>query len=178
MLGKSPLHDAAAIAQTVDDSRAAAPAIALRATALGDSSAISNAPVQWGSFPVPKWDRYEFLGYLGGGGMGAVYRARDRQLGRTVALKFIQGDNPAHLERFMQEAQAQARLDHPNLCRIYEVGHVERKPYIAMQFIEGVPLDALYNKLSLHEKVLIIRDAALALHEMHRLGIIHRVLNL
>jgi hypothetical protein len=125
-------------------------------------------------FPVPQWHRYEFLALLGTGSMGAVYKARDRQLGRIVALKFIQGDHPHLMQRFLLEAQAQARLDHPNICRVYEAGRVDGRPYIAMQLIQGASLDRLQPELSLHDKVLIIRDAALALHEAHRLGIIHR----
>ncbi len=106
--------------------------------------------------------------------MGAVYKARDRQLGRTAALKFIRGDSPSLVQRFLQEAHAQARLDHPNICRVYEVGQVEGKPYIAMEFVEGLSLSEARHKLTLHDKVQVIRDAALALHEAHRIGIIHR----
>ena len=78
------------------------------------------------------------------------------------------------MQRFLQEAHAQARLDHPNICRVYEVGQVEGKPYIAMEFVEGMSLSDARPKLSLHDKVQLIRDAALALHEAHRIGIIHR----
>ena len=109
----------------------------LAATGAGtDISATLVAQPQPGSYPVAEWDRYEFLSLLGRGGMGAVYKARDRQLARIVALKFIRGDEPVLLQRFIQEAHTQARLDHPNLCRIYEVGQVDAKPYIAMQFVE------------------------------------------
>ena len=72
------------------------------------------------SYPAPHWDKYEFLATLGRGGMGAVYKARDRRLGRLVALKFIHGDDPAMIQRFLQEARAQARLDHPFICKIHE----------------------------------------------------------
>lgn len=151
-----------------------APELPFLATDPGPASAISSPAPQEPAGPIEHWDRYEFLGLLGAGGMGSVYRARDRQLGRIVALKFIRGDNPALHQRFLQEAQAQARLDHPNLCRIHEVGRVAGRPYIAMQFIDGLPLDALREDLNLHEKIQIIRDAALALNEAHRLGIVHR----
>ncbi len=125
-------------------------------------------------FPVVDWEKYEFQSLLGRGGMGAVYKARDRQLGRIVALKFIRGDSPSLVQRFVQEAHAQARLDHPNICRVYEVGQVDGKPYIAMEFVEGQSLSEARHRLSLHDKVQLIRDAALALHEAHRIGIIHR----
>src|SRR3954467_3256591 len=68
-------------------------------------------------FPVPSWDRYEFIELLGRGGMGEVYKARDKRLGRIVALKFILGSDPDLVMRFLQEARAQARIDHPNICK-------------------------------------------------------------
>src|SRR3954451_22018625 len=85
--------------------------------------------------PVEKWDRYELLAPIGRGGMGTVYKARDRRLDRIVALKFILGANPNLVLRFLQEARAQARIDHPNVCHVYEVGEVDGRAYIAMQLI-------------------------------------------
>ena len=66
--------------------------------------------------PVGDWDRYEVLEYLGGGGMGRVFKAFDRRLGRHVAVKFIRGDDPELIRRFSQEARAQARVDHDRVC--------------------------------------------------------------
>lgn len=148
---------------------------ALAATDPGaDESAKTASQAGAMTFPVVDWEKYEFLSLVGRGGMGAVYKARDRQLGRIAALKFIRGDSPTLGQRFLQEAHAQARLDHPNICRVYEVGQVEGKPYIAMEFVEGMSLSEARHKLSLYDKVQVIRDAALALHEAHRIGIIHR----
>ena len=127
-----------------------------------------------GAFPVANWDRYEFLELLGQGGMGSVYKARDRRLQRLVALKFIRGDDDRLSLRFMQEARAQARIDHPGICKVLEVGEVEGKAYIAMQFVDGKSLQQLRDGLTLTEKVQLIRDTALALHAAHELGIIHR----
>src|SRR5262245_60498585 len=73
------------------------------------------------SFPVKDWERYEFIRLLGRGGMGAVYQARDLKLGRVVALKFISGSDSEHVQRFQQEARAQARIDHPYVCKVFEV---------------------------------------------------------
>ncbi|MFO0577462.1 MAG: serine/threonine-protein kinase [Polyangia bacterium] len=124
------------------------------------------------SFPVPHWERYEFLALLGRGGMGAVYRARDRRLGRMVALKFILGKDPGTVQRFLQEARSQARLDHPCICRVFEVGFVDEKPYIALELIEGTTLDRA--SLSLTEKIQVFREVAEAMDHAHRQGVIHR----
>src|ERR1043165_1789352 len=70
--------------------------------------------------PIASWDRYELLDLLGKGGMGSVYRARDRRLGRTIAIKFILGAAPNLAMRFLREARTQAGIDHPNVCRVYE----------------------------------------------------------
>ncbi|MBL8973298.1 MAG: serine/threonine protein kinase [Myxococcales bacterium] len=125
-------------------------------------------------FPVAHWSRYEFLAVLGHGGMGTVYRAYDPQLGRAVALKFIRGDHPNLPSRLLREARAQARVDHPNICKVFEVGEVEGKAYIAMELVAGEPLRADGRELSLHDKIVVVRDCALALHEAHKLGILHR----
>ena len=132
------------------------------------------APRPGEEFPVPHWDRYEFLAPLGSGGMGEVYKARDRRLGRVVALKFIRGADPDKVMRFLQEARAQARIDHPNVCKVYEVGDVAGKAYIAMQLIGGERLDKAAEGMSLPEKVQVMKEVAEAIHEAHRLGVIHR----
>lgn len=126
------------------------------------------------ALPVAHWDRYELLELLGRGGMGSVYKARDRRLGRVVALKFISGDDPALAQRFMQEARAQARLEHPHICKVYEVGSVDGKPYIAMEFVSGQTLDKVTAKLSMADKLRIMKDAAEAVHAAHEQGIVHR----
>ena len=98
---------------------------------------------------------------LGEGGMGAVYKARDPRLNRPIALKFIHSSDDEMILRFMQEARAQARIDHPGICKVYEVGEVEGKAYIAMQFIDGPSLQQAAGQLAIGEKAQIIRDAAL-----------------
>ena len=106
--------------------------------------------------------------------MGAVYQARDKRLGRMVALKFITSTNPQTTARFVQEARAQSRIDHPNVCKVYEVGEVAGQPYIAMQLLAGESLDHASGSLSRTEKVQLLRDVARAIHTAHELGIIHR----
>ncbi|MBZ4420672.1 serine/threonine-protein kinase [Myxococcus sp. RHSTA-1-4] len=125
-------------------------------------------------FPVAHWERYEFIEPLGRGGMGDVYKARDRRLGRVVALKFIRGADPSQVMRLLQEARAQARIDHPHVCKVYEVGEVGAKAYIAMQLVSGRRLDEAAVDMSLPEKVQVLKQTAEAVHEAHRLGVIHR----
>jgi eukaryotic-like serine/threonine-protein kinase len=124
--------------------------------------------------PVVSWDRYELFDLLGKGGMGAVYRARDRRLERTIAIKFLRGADPNLTMRLLREARAQARIDHPNICRVYEVGEVNGHAYITLQFIDGEPLHKAAAQMTLDEKIAVMRDVALAVQEAHRLGIVHR----
>lgn len=125
-------------------------------------------------FPVENWERYTFEKLLGQGGMGAVYKARDKRLGRPVALKFIRGSDEQMTQRFMQEARAQSRLDHPGICHVFEVGEVEGKAYIAMQFVDGDSLEKAHRAMTLLQKVQVVRDVCLAMHHAHEKGVIHR----
>ncbi|HMU38239.1 MAG TPA: protein kinase [Pseudomonadota bacterium] len=133
-----------------------------------------KGPAATHRFPVENWERYEFEKLLGQGGMGAVYKARDKRLGRTVALKFIKGGDEQMTHRFLQEARAQSRLEHPGICHVYEVGEVEGKAYIAMQFVDGDNLDKAQKSMTLEQKVEILRDIAQAMHHAHEKGVIHR----
>lgn len=125
-------------------------------------------------FPVKNWDRFEFRKLLGYGGMGIVYQAWDTKLNRMVALKFLRNSYGQASKRFLQEARAQCRIEHPNVCRVYEAGEVDNIPYIAMQHIEGTTLRLAYQEMSLEQKVQVMRDIALAIQSAHKLGIIHR----
>ena len=127
--------------------------------------------------PASHAARYRILNLLGQGGMGKVYKAHDLQLNRYVALKFIQAGDPEMQRRFLQEAQAQARVDHEAICRVYEVGNLEGRPYIAMQFIAGRTLKDAASRLTLEQKLQVMRTVAEAVHEAHRTGLIHRDLN-
>jgi eukaryotic-like serine/threonine-protein kinase len=126
------------------------------------------------AFPVPGWDRYANLGLLGQGGMGKVFLARDPRLRREVAIKFLHGDNPEQVRRLIAEARAQARVSHERVCKVHEVGEVEGKVYIAMQYIDGKPLGALAGELTVEQIVMLLRGAAEGIHEAHCAGIIHR----
>jgi tetratricopeptide (TPR) repeat protein len=120
------------------------------------------------------WKRYVLTGRLGSGGMGEVFRAWDPELSRHVALKFLAGGDAAMLERFQREARAQARVDHPGICKVFEVGEVAGRHYIAMQEIHGMTLDVAARSLRLEQKVQLVREIAEAIHAAHRLGLIHR----
>jgi eukaryotic-like serine/threonine-protein kinase len=120
------------------------------------------------------WSRYRVERLLGTGGMGTVYKAFDPTLGRYVALKFLHRNDDDHTQRFLREARAQARIAHPHVCQVHEVGEVEGRPYIAMQLIDGRSLGELCEELAIATKVRLIRDVARAVHAAHRNGLIHR----
>jgi non-specific serine/threonine protein kinase len=122
---------------------------------------------------------YRIISMLGAGGMGEVYLAEDATLDRKVAIKFLslgsQTDEQAR-GRLIREAQAAAKLDHPNVCAIHEVGQHERHSFIVMQYVEGETLAARIKRgpLKLNESVDFAAQAAAALSEAHSHGIIHR----
>ena len=123
---------------------------------------------------LPQSERYEVTELIGTGGMGKVYKAFDRKLKRQVALKFLRGADAALERRFLQEAQAQARVDHPAVCKVYEVGRIGDDPYIAMQLIDGETLRDAAKHLSIPQKLNIVMEIAEALHAAHKLGLVHR----
>jgi tetratricopeptide (TPR) repeat protein/tRNA A-37 threonylcarbamoyl transferase component Bud32 len=126
------------------------------------------------SFPAAGWERFECLEFLGRGGMGTVFKARDRRLDRVVALKFLRGDRPELVERFAREARAQAKVEHPNICNVYEVGEVGGSPYIAMQLVDGRTFKEIATEMPLEGRVKLMQDVSRAVHEAHRMGLIHR----
>lgn len=122
---------------------------------------------------------YEILEELGRGGMGVVLRARQRSLRRDVALKVLLAGAKAserQVKRFLREAGALARLQHPNIVRVYDTGEFGEHLYFTMELVEGQDLsDLVENKrLSLRRSVEIARDVALGLQHAHEKGVIHR----
>jgi serine/threonine-protein kinase len=122
---------------------------------------------------------YEILSELGRGGMGVVYQARQLSLGRLVALKMLRAadcGSAALLARFQGEAEAVARLHHPNIVQIYDYGEHDGMPYLALELIEGGPLSALPSekKPSPREAAEIVVTLARAVHFAHEQGIVHR----
>lgn len=126
------------------------------------------------SFPVAGWDRYEVVGFLGEGGMGRVFAARDPRLGRDVALKLLKDDDPELARRFLVEARAQARVGHEAVCPVWEVGEVEGHLYIAMPLLRGPGLRAATRDMTLEQRVGIVARVADGLHAAHRIGLVHR----
>ncbi len=120
------------------------------------------------------WGRYRLIEVVGEGGMGRIYKAYDPALNRYVAVKILKVDDPVLVKRFLREAKSQAKVDHPCICRVYEVGVHEGKPFIVMQYIQGETLDRAHHEMPLEAKVRVIRDVALALHAAHKNGLIHR----
>ncbi|MCP3166771.1 serine/threonine-protein kinase [Myxococcus qinghaiensis] len=138
------------------------------------TSAISEDPGVDPSFPVPDWDRYQPVRFLGQGGMGQVFLAYDPLLRRNVALKFVKGGDPELARRFLSEARAQARVRHERVCEVYEVGEVQGRGYIAMRYVAGQSLGQLAPSLTPEQKVLVLRQAAEGVHAAHRAGLVHR----
>ncbi|WP_428265548.1 protein kinase domain-containing protein [Haliangium sp.] len=124
--------------------------------------------------PPAGFESYQPIEFLGAGGRGSVYKARDSQLDRFVALKFLHQETPAMARRLMREAQAQASIDHPHICKVFEVGEVDGHPCIAMQYVDGCSLAEAQAEMTLADKVGVVKDIAEALHAAHERGLIHR----
>jgi predicted Ser/Thr protein kinase len=126
-----------------------------------------------------KIGKYEITGILGRGGMGVVYRAEDRRIGRLVAIKTLTegfSGQPDMLERFYREAQA-GILQHPNIVIVYDLGDEEGVPFIVMEYVDGEPLDKLIasgRQLPLIEKLSVIEQVCAALGYAHQRGVVHR----
>ncbi len=122
---------------------------------------------------------YEILGELGRGGMGVVYRARHLALKRVVALKMIlAGDHAGadQVNRFRREAEAVARLQHPNIVQIHEVGGQDARPYLALEFVEGGSLERRLSEELMPSRAAaeLVQILARAVHAAHLKGIVHR----
>ena len=122
---------------------------------------------------------YELLEQIGRGGQGVVFRARQKSLNRIVALKVIglgHWATEAHLKRFRLEAEAAARLEHPGIVPIHEVGERDGQCYFSMKFIEGGQLDEVVRRtpMSIRQAAELIAKVARTVHYAHEHGILHR----
>ncbi len=142
--------------------------------ATGDWPAPAAAPTDWPTVPG-----YEILAELGRGGMGVVYKARQVSLKRLVALKLIRDGALASAQdqaRFRIEAEAAARMHHPNVVQIYEVGEHQGRPYFAMELVEGGSLDRHLagRPQPAPEAAALVRTLALAVQHAHDRHVVHR----
>jgi serine/threonine-protein kinase len=123
---------------------------------------------------------FEVVGLLGKGAMGEVYEGRDKSLGRRVALKILGARHRESTEfktRFLREGRALAAMNHPNIVQIYAIGEHERRPYLAMEFLDGEDLgQAIKKRGAIHagDAAEVIRQAAIGLAEAQRAGVVHR----
>ena len=121
---------------------------------------------------------YQVLSPIGRGGMGEVYLAHDTRLGRNVALKVLRSgfsNNPDAVRRFEQEARAASSLNHPNIVTIHEIGDIDDRRFLAMEYVEGRSLDALIGQAaSFRSAVHVGAQLARALAVAHAAGIVHR----
>lgn len=157
------------------------PACLLKQGAASETGPQSQAP-----FVPPTVDevgalfpQLEVLSLIGRGGMGAVYKARQRALDRVVALKILPPQvaaGPGFAERFNREARALARLNHPNIVILYEFGQVQDSPYFIMEYVDGVNLRQLEHagRLPPRQALAIIPQICEALQFAHDAGIVHR----
>ncbi|MBI3856966.1 MAG: tetratricopeptide repeat protein [Planctomycetes bacterium] len=122
--------------------------------------------------PTNLFGKYVLLQELGRGGMGRVHRAYDTELGRMVALKFLLYEDPEDAARLRREGKLAAGLDHPGIVHVHEMGEIEERPFISMQFVDGKSLEG--ERLPVKNAVETVRDAARAIQYAHERGVIHR----
>jgi tetratricopeptide (TPR) repeat protein len=154
------------------DTGSAAPAFAAAET-------VPPVPALPRADPLPQVPGYDLLGRLGRGGMGVVYQARHQRLRRLTALKMIRGGaaaGPDELARFRAESEAIARLQHPHIVQIFEVGEYDGLPFFALEFCPGGALDRKLagTPLPAADAAELVEQLARAMHAAHQKGILHR----
>jgi len=128
----------------------------------------------------PEFAGYQIVDEVGRGGMGVVYRARDPRLDRVVALKVLRSSehaSPEEVARFRREASSTAKLEHPNIVRVYQLDAHEGQYFYAMEFVAGKPLSAIIDRGSpwgARRALELVEKVARGLHHAHRQGVIHR----
>ena len=148
------------------------------AFAKGERTLPATAPHEV-SLTLPELPGYELLERLGHGGMGVVYKARQKSLGRIVALKMVLAGahaSPDAVARFRCEADAVAKLAHPNIVQIYEIGEHEGRPFLSLEFVDGGSLDKKLagTPLPARDAARLVVSLAGAVHHAHLQGVVHR----
>jgi len=125
-------------------------------------------------------ERYRIIGLIGKGGMGEVYHAEDIKLSQTVALKFLPdklAKNKSARERFHGEVRHARQVSHPNVCRVFDIGDIENRPFLSMEYIHGDDLSSLLRRigrLPSDKAVEIARQLCFGLAAIHEAGLLHR----
>ncbi len=124
--------------------------------------------------------RFRIVGHLGSGGMGDVFRADDLELGTSVALKFLPvglAGDPVRLERLRNEVRLARQVAHPNVCRVYDIGDADGRPFLSMEFIDGEDLASLLRRigrLAKDKAIELAREICAGVAAAHELGVVHR----
>jgi serine/threonine protein kinase len=165
--------------QVTATSNAAPPPPARPGKSAWDTFESTSADAEGGELPGTgaRINQYELIKMLGEGGMGTVFLARDLRLGRLVAIKFLQTQQPELTQRFLVEARTTARCQHENIVIIYEVGEQGGAPYIVLEFLRGTPLSHVIEneqRLPYTRAVEIMCSVLRALQCAHGQGIVHR----
>jgi serine/threonine-protein kinase len=139
---------------------------------------VPQAPTQ-AAAPLPSFPGYETESTIGRGGMGLVYKARDLKLNRVVAVKALAWADHAsrgQIDRFLAEAEAIARLKHPNVIPIYAIGEHDGRPYYTLEYAAGGSLsDRLaHGPMAAAQSAELLETLAVAVHAAHSAGIVHR----
>jgi serine/threonine protein kinase len=180
---------AAALPGWLEQAATAASEVAAGTSTAGQASTAEYAPADTAPTPsaeapprppLRELGEYDFLERLGAGGMGEVYRARHRRLGKLVAVKVIRESrlaSPAALARFRREMEAVGSLDHPHLVEAHDAGEENGMVYLVLKLIEGTDLQRLVKErgpLPVAEACDLVRQAALGLQHLHERGLVHR----
>jgi WD40 repeat protein len=139
----------------------------------------SDSTTGWVRGAGQKLGKFELIDVLGHGAFGTVYKARDPELDRTVALKVPRAGNlagPQELDRFLREARSAAQLRHPSIVTVHDVGQVDGVPYLVSDFVEGVTLTDLVSarRPGFRESAVLVAAVADALQYAHEHGVVHR----
>jgi len=168
-------HLAEAFADLLDrrSSETYLPELAPEVAALAEIDGVLDA-----GGPLPdRLSGHKIVAEIGSGGMGRVLLAMDEALGRKVAIKTLApkyAGDPVLRARFMAEARAMARLNHPNIARIYSLGPAEEPPHFVMEYLEGAPLTRPASRLTFEQRAALMHKVVLAAQFLHEQGIIHR----